>query len=494
MRVLVTGATGYIGGRLVPELLARGHEVRCAARTPSKLDGRPWRDQVEVAEFDVFDRPSLDAAVAGCDAVYFLIHSMDGEDAFAERDRKAAANVRDACAAAGVSRIVYLGGLGDEDDDLSEHLRSRHEVGKVLADGPVPVTELRAAIIIGSGSASFEMLRNLVEVLPVMTTPRWVGTRVQPIGVRDILHYLCEVLEVEETAGQVIGVGGPDVMSYQELMQVYAEVSGLGRRLIVPVPVLTPGLSSLWIGLVTPLPPGLARPLVESLVNEVVVRGDTADRLMPHETLPFRETVRLALERVQDLDVATTWAGATRARRDGSPDPEDPQASDPDWSGGTVFTDRRTARSEASPEELFATVCEVGGERGYGSRDWLLQVRGVADRVVGGVGMRRGRRHPSELAVGDQVDFWRVESVDAPHLLRLRAEMKLPGDAWLEFRVRPAEDGRGSVLEQLTRFHPRGLSGRLYWGASLPLHRLGFASLADELAARASGRAASTAG
>jgi uncharacterized protein YbjT (DUF2867 family) len=275
LRVLVTGATGYIGGRLVPELLARGHEVVCAARTPSKLDDRPWRDQVEVAEFDVFDRPSLDAAIEGCDAVYFLIHSMDGEDDFAERDRKAAANVRDAAAAAGVSRIVYLGGLGREDDDLSEHLRSRHEVGRVLADGPVPVTELRAAIIIGSGSASFEMLRNLVEVLPVMTTPKWVSTRVQPIGVRDIVHYLAEVLEVEETAGRVIGVGGPDVMTYQELMQVYGEVAGLGRRLIVPVPVLTPGLSSLWIGLVTPLPPGLARPLVESLINEVVVEDDS---------------------------------------------------------------------------------------------------------------------------------------------------------------------------------------------------------------------------
>jgi uncharacterized protein YbjT (DUF2867 family) len=483
VRVLVTGATGYIGGRLVPELLARGHEVRCAARTPSKLDGRRWRDQVEVAELDVFDRSSLDAGVAGCDAVYFLIHSMDGEDAFAERDRKAAANVRDACAEAGVSRIVYLGGLGAEDDDLSEHLRSRHEVGKVLADGPVPVTELRAAIIIGSGSASFEMLRNLVEVLPVMTTPKWVGTQVQPIGVRDVLHYLCEVLEVDATAGEVIGIGGPDVMSYQSLMQTYAEVSGLGRRLIVPVPVLTPGLSSLWIGLVTPLPAGLARPLVESLVNEVVVTDDTADRLMPHDPLPFRETVKLALERVQDLDVATTWAGSTAARRSASP--EDPQASDPGWSGGTVFTDRRSARSDASPEELFASVCAIGGDRGYGSRTWMLRARGLLDRAVGGPGFRRGRRHPTELAAGDVVDFWRVQTIEPPHLLRLRAEMKLPGDAWLEFRVRPGDDGRGSVLEQLTRFHPKGLSGRVYWGGLLPLHRLGFAELAAELAGQA---------
>jgi uncharacterized protein YbjT (DUF2867 family) len=480
LRVLVTGATGYIGGRLVPELLARGHEVVCAARTPSKLDDRPWRDQVEVAEFDVFDPPSLDAAVAGCDAVYFLIHSMDGEDDFAERDRKAAANVRDAAAGAGVSRIVYLGGLGREDDDLSEHLRSRHEVGRVLADGPVPVTELRAAIIIGSGSASFEMLRNLVEVLPVMTTPKWVSTRVQPIGVRDILHYLAEVLEVEQTAGQVIGVGGPDVMTYQELMQVYGEVAGLGRRLIVPVPVLTPGLSSLWIGLVTPLPPGLARPLVESLINEVVVEDDLADRLMPHETLPFRETVRRALERVQGVEQVIDEAPTT---------PEEPQANDPAWSGGTLFVDRQEVRSEASPEAMFAAVCRVGGEHGYGSRTWLLQVRGRLDRVLGGPGFRQGRRHPTDLGVGDVVDFWRVEALDPPHLLRLRAEMKLPGTAWLEFRVRPGEGGRGSVLEQLTRFHPRGLSGRLYWGALLPLHRAGFSSLAPELAREAEAHA-----
>jgi uncharacterized protein YbjT (DUF2867 family) len=489
VRVLVTGATGYIGGRLVPELLARGHEVVCAARTPAKLDGRSWRDRVEVAKVDVFDRASLDAAAAGCDAVYFLVHSMDGADSFAERDRQAAANVREACAAAGVSRIVYLGGLGRESDDLSEHLRSRHEVGRELADGPVPVTELRAAIIIGSGSASFEMLRNLVDVLPVMTTPKWVGTLVQPIAVRDVLFYLCEVLEVPETAGRIIGIGGPDVMSYQELMQVYAEVSGLGRRLIVPVPVLTPGLSSLWIGLVTPLPTGLARPLVESLVNEVVVEDDTAQQLMPRDLVPFREAVGLALERIRDLDVATTWAGAG-GTASGS-EPADPQDSDPAWSGGTVFTDRRSIRSDASPEELFAAVCAIGGDRGYGERRWLWTARGLLDKAVGGRGLRRGRRHPTELHVGDVVDFWRVEELDAPHVLRLRAEMKLPVEAWLEVRIREADDGRGTVLEQLARFHPRGLSGRLYWAALQPFHSSAFAPLARDLVRDAESGAAS---
>jgi uncharacterized protein YbjT (DUF2867 family) len=483
VRVLVTGATGYIGGRLVPELLARGHEVVCAARTPAKLDARPWRDQVEVAKVDVFDRASLDAAVEGCDAVHFLVHSMDGEDDFAERDRRAAANVRDACAAAGVSRIVYLGGLGSESDDLSDHLRSRHEVGRVLADGPVPVTELRAAIIIGSGSASFEMLRHLVDVLPVMTTPKWVGTLVQPIAVRDVLFYLCEVLEVPETAGRIIGIGGPDVMSYQALMQEYAEVSGLGRRVILPVPVLTPGLSSLWIGLVTPLPTGLARPLVESLVNEVVVEDDTAQRLMPHETIPFREAVRLALERIKGFDVATTWASAGRTEVAG--DPEDPQASDPAWAGGTVFTDRRVHRTDASPEQVFAAACSIGGARGYGGRRLLWRARGLVDQAVGGRGSRRGRRHPTDLYVGDVVDLWRVEAIDPPHLLRLRAEVKLPGDAWLEFHVTEAEDGRGSELEQLLRFHPRGLSGRLYWAGFQPLRAAAFGPLARDVVDRA---------
>ncbi|MFP4312360.1 MAG: SDR family NAD(P)-dependent oxidoreductase, partial [Nitriliruptoraceae bacterium] len=359
MRVLVTGATGYIGGRLVPELLARGHEVVCAARTPAKLEARRWREEVEVARVDVLDRASLDAAMAGVQAAYHLVHSMDGEGSFAARDRQAAANVRDAAAAAGLERIVYLGGLGRADDELSAHLRSRQEVGQVLAAGPVPVTELRAAIIIGSGSASFEMLRHLVEVLPVMTTPRWVGTRCQPIAVRDVLAALCDVLDVEGAAGQVYELGGPDVLTYAELMQTYAAVAGLRRRIILPVPVLTPRLSSLWVGLVTPLPTGLARPLVESLVNEVVVTDDAFQRDLPREMIPVDRALQLALSRIQDLDVATTWAsaGGTSLAADVAPraaarparGPEDPQPEDPGWAGGTVLTDRRVVRADAPP-------------------------------------------------------------------------------------------------------------------------------------------------
>jgi uncharacterized protein YbjT (DUF2867 family) len=485
MRVLVTGATGYIGGRLVPPLLARGHTVRCGVRSPAKLDDRTWRPDVEVARLDVLEPDTLTAACTDVDVVYHLVHSMDGEAGFADRDRRAAANVRDAAAASGVQRIVYLGGLGrDDDEDLSDHLRSRHEVGRILASGPVPVTELRAAIIIGSGSASFEMLRHLVEVLPVMTTPKWVSTRCQPVAVRDVLEALCRVIEVPESAGARYEIGGPDVLTYAELMQTYAEVAGLRRRIILPVPVLSPQLSSLWIGLVTPLPTGLARPLVDSLVNEVVVRDDAFQRTLPQPMTGVAESLRLALSRIQDLDVATTWASAGghgSERSTGSSDhPEDPLPEDPSWSGGTVYTDRRVVRSAAPAEALFTAVTAIGGVRGYHSARLLWEVRGLLDKLVGGIGLRRGRRHPVHLAVGEVVDFWRVEALERPDLLRLRAEMKLPGEAWLEFRIRP--DGAGSILDQRARFHPRGLWGRLYWVALVPFHGLIFPRMARELA------------
>ncbi|MEX2550418.1 MAG: SDR family oxidoreductase [Nitriliruptoraceae bacterium] len=485
MRVLVTGATGYIGGRLVPPLLARGHTVRCGVRSPAKLDDRTWRPDVEVVRLDVLEPDTLAAACTDVDVVYHLVHSMDGETGFAERDRLAAANVRDAAAAAGAQRIVYLGGLGREDDlQLSDHLRSRHEVGRILASGLVPVTELRAAIIIGSGSASFEMLRHLVEVLPLMTTPKWVSTRCQPVAVRDVLEALCSVIEVPETAGARYEIGGPDVLTYAELMQTYAEVAGLRRRIILPVPVLSPQLSSLWIGLVTPLPTGLARPLVDSLVNEVVVRDDAFQQVLPRPMMGVAESLRLALSRIQDLDVATTWAsagGRGAERSTGSNGhPEDPLPEDPSWSGGTVYTDRRVVRSDASSEALFAAVTAIGGVRGYHSARLLWELRGLLDKLVGGIGLRRGRRHPTHLAVGEVVDFWRVEAFERPDLLRLRAEMKLPGEAWLEFRIR--SDGAGSILDQRARFHPRGLWGRLYWMALVPFHGLIFPRMARELA------------
>lgn len=472
--VLVTGASGYIGGRLVTSLIERGYRVRCLVRTPAKVDEAPWRERVEVVRGDVSG--DLTEAMAGIDAAYYLVHSIGSSAGWAEQDRAAAVNFREHAERAGVRRIIYLGGLGDRSDGaLSEHLASRQEVGLELAKGSVPVVELRAAVVIGSGSASFEMLRYLVEVLPAMVTPRWVDTRCQPVAVRDVLHYLAESLTAD-VAGRVLDVGGPEVLTYREMMVQYAEEAGLPRRLVVPVPFLTPGLSSRWIGLVTPIPPSLARPLIESLVNDVVVTGDAAVDAMPTTQLRYRDAVRLALGRSLTGDVPTSWARAELGGRR----PAEPQPTDPSWAGGTVLTDRREVVVRASPAELFAVVCSVGGANGWYASDILWSIRGLIDTIWGGVGMRRGRLHPYHLSVGDPLDFWRVEAIEHDRLLRLRAEMKLPGDAWLEWRIEPHADG--SLLVQQARFHPLGLFGRLYWIGVAPFHRFVFPGLAGGIA------------
>lgn len=476
--VLVTGSTGYIGGRLVPALLAAGHRVRCLVRTPSKLNDVDWRHDVEVVPGDVTDPATLGRAMADVDVAYYLVHSMGGSTSFEREDRLAAAGFRDAAATAAVGRVVYLGGLGRDDDPrLSRHLRSRHEVGRLLADGPVPVTELRAALIIGSGSASFEMLRYLVEVLPVMVTPRWVENRCQPIAIGDVLAWL--VAAAERAGGsEVVEIGGPDVLTYRQMMRIYAEVAGLPRRLVLGVPLLTPRLSSLWVGLVTPLPAGLATPLVESLINEVVVTEPPADSPVA-EPEPFRTAVEQALQRTADLRVVTRWSDAALPGHS----PADPLPSDPDWAGGSLLVDESAATTDASASELFATVSGIGGARGYYVTPVLWGVRGWIDKLVGGVGLRRGRRDPDRLRVGDAVDFWRVEAVEPDRLVRLRAEMKLPGEAWIEWRI--SGDGQGSHLAQRAIFYPRGLTGRLYWYALIPFHALIFARMARGIAAAA---------
>lgn len=483
---LVTGATGYLGGRLVPALLDAGHEVRCFVRNPAKLADAPWRDEVEVVQGDVGTGAGLDEALAGIDTAYYLVHSMGSAPAFDEADRRAAEAFRDAAGRAGAGHIAYLGGLGrDDDPTLSRHLRSRHEVGRVLASGPVPVTELRAALIIGSGSASFEMLRYLVEVLPVMVTPKWVDNRCQPIAVRDVLRWLVAQADRAPVPGrhhEVIEVGGPDVLTYRDMMAVYAEVAGLPPRLVLAVPVLTPSLSSRWVGLVTPLPSSLARPLIASLVNEVVVTNPPPVALPPPAPLTFRDAVTRALGRATEGDVATRWSDAALP---GSP--ADPLPTDPEWAGGSVLVDEQAARSTAGPADLYATVTGIGGERGWYVTPLLWQLRGWVDKLVGGVGMRRGRRHPDQLGVGDALDFWRVEALDAHRLVRLRAEMRLPGEAWLEWRIEPDAAG-GSRLVQRAIFHPRGLFGRAYWYALLPFHALIFGRLADRLARAAAAR------
>jgi uncharacterized protein YbjT (DUF2867 family) len=470
--VFLTGATGYIGGRLAPRLLERGAKVRCFARSRGKLLARPWASQerVEVVEGDARDEAVLAAAMRGCDAAYFLIHSMDAAGReYRQRDLEIAKAFGRAAAAAGTKRIIYLGGLGDSREELSRHLASRREVERALGEGGVPVTVLRAAMIIGSGSASFEILRYLVERLPIMITPRWVRTESQPIAVRDVLHYLIASLETPATTGRTIDIGGPDVWSYERVMRQMAASLGLRRRLVVPVPVLTPRLSSLWIHLVTPLSASIARPLAEGLRNRVVCQDDLAQRLMPHRCLTIPEAIDAAVEKIEADAVETAWSDAG------------PMPGDPGWSGGTEFVDRHATAAAATPPAAWRAVCSIGGERGYYSGDWLWHLRGMLDRLVGGPGLRRGRRSPHELRLGDALDFWRVTSIEAPRLLVLTAEMRLPGVATLTFEVEPREspdspDGTPSActIAMTARFRPRGLLGLAYWYAVLPLHGIVF--------------------
>ena len=477
MRVAVAGATGYIGGRLVPHLLAEGHDVVCLARTPSKLADRPWSDQVDVVACDVTVAEQVDAALKDCDAAYYLVHSMGDPEDFAEVDRLAAENFRSAAARNDLRRIIYLGGLGSG-GDLSKHLASRQEVGDVLAGGPTPVTELRAAVVIGSGSVSFEMLRYLTEVLPVMVTPRWVETKCQPIAIRDVLAALVAALN-DSPGSHVHEIGGPNVVSYKEMMRSYARVAGLPRRLILPVPVLTPRLSSLWIGLVTPLPVGVARPLVDSLRNEVTVSGDPIPKRFGIDPMPLDDAIGRALSSDVTLDVPSRWS-------DASTSPAQVFAWDPDWAGGTLFVDRKEIRSTANPIDLYWAFARIGGSVGYYTQNWAWRVRGIIDILVGGVGLRRGRRHPEEVRVHDTVDFWRVADVRPGESLQLSAEMKLPGDAWLEWRIE--DEGAQRNLVQTAYFRPRGLLGRLYWYSLLPAHRLIFGRMGSRIAQAAERR------
>lgn len=467
-RVLVTGATGYVGGRLVPRLLEDAHPVRCLVRTPDKLANAPWLGEVEVVR-GAIDGP-LDEAMDAVDTAVYLVHGIgEGRD-WAAKESRDAEHFRLAAQRAGVKRIIYLGGMGTDDARLSVHLSSRHAVGRTLAAGPIPVTELRAAVIIGSGSASFEMLRYLVEVLPVMVTPKWVTTRSQPIAISDVLDYLVRAIDVPRPLEGVYEIGGPDVVSYAQMMAVYAEEAGLKRRRLIRVPLLTPRLSSHWVGLVTPVPASLARPLVDSLVNEVIVQDRrTIDELgAPKRTL--REAIRLALGVTSRDEVPTTFTSADLQ-------PFRTYATDPSWSGGTVLHDVRVQHTSASAEALYAAVTSLGGEKGWHRGEGLWRLRGFFDLLWGGPGLRRGRRHPSDLHEGDFLDFWRVESLDPPRYVQLHAEMVLPGEAWLKWTIESTSDG--STITQDATFKPRGLLGRAYWYAVAPFHFLVFPGLLE---------------
>lgn len=477
MRVLVTGATGYIGGRLVPRLLEAGHTVRVLVRDPARLQGRPWLAEVEVLSGDVLQADTLRPAMAGIEAAYYLIHSMGDTADFHERDLTAARNFGQAAAAEGVGHIMYLGGLGDPESALSDHLRSRQETGSVLREAGVPVTEFRAAVIVGSGSLSFEMIRYLTERVPVMIAPRWVFTRIQPIGIRNVLEYLVAALDTPESIGRTLEIGGTDVLTYGRMMLGYAEARGL-KRWLISVPVLTPRLSSYWVHWVTPVSASISRPLIEGLRNEVIVHDNTARELFPHITpMSYHDAVTLALQRLEADEVETAWSDALfSSQRDVQPRVLTTHEG--------MILERRQRITSASPAAVFRAFTSLGGEQGWLYFNWAWRLRGILDRFVGGVGFRRGRRDPHHVRVGDALDFWRVEAVEPDRLLRLRAEMKVPGRAWLQYKAEPLEGGQ-TRLVQTAFFAPKGLFGLLYWYVLYPLHGLIFSGLIDRLAGMA---------
>lgn len=476
-RILVTGATGYVGGRLVPRLLAAGHSVRCLVRDPLRLRGRAWFGRVELVPGDVLVPATLPAALAGVEVAYYFVHSLGGGAAFSERDVTAARNFGAAARAAGVKRIIYLGGLGDATTALSHHLRSRQETGDVLRESGVPVTEFRAGVIVGSGSLSFEMIRYLTERVPVMICPSWVYTKTQPVAIRNVLEYLVAALAVPDSAGRIVEIGGAEVISYGDMMTGYARARGL-RRWMLPVPFLTPRLSSYWVHLVTPIPATIAQPLVEGLRNEIVVRDDSARRLFPEiAPMDYASAVAAALARLEAAAVETTWSGAlATSQGDRAP------VTLTELEG--MILERRELVVPATPVAVYRAFMGLGGATGWLYMDWAWQLRGIVDRLVGGVGMRRGRRDPHDLLTGEALDFWRVEEVEPGASLRLRAEMKVPGRAWLQFSVRP-DGAAGARLTQIAYFAPKGLFGLLYWYALYPIHALIFGGMIRQVARRA---------
>jgi len=463
--ILLTGATGYVGGRLLRAFEAEGLRVRCLVRRP-ELFRTDLAPTTEVVRGDVTDPASLTVAMPGVTTAYYLVHSMGDAEDFEEQDRRGAEAFGAAGAAAGVARIVYLGGLGDETGELSPHLRSRHEVGRILCASGVPVIELRASIVIGSGSLSFEMIRALVERLPAMVTPRWVSVLAQPIGIEDVLRYLRAAIDLEPRGSRVYEIGGPDRVSYGDLMHEYARQRGLSRWMI-PVPVLTPRLSSLWLGLVTPLYSRVGRKLVDSICYPTVVHDTAALNDFAVRPIGAREAIARALVN-EDREMAETrWSDAL-------------SSSGAARSGGGVrfgnrLVDSRTRRVAATPAAVFASIRRLGGQTGWYHGDFLWRLRGWLDLLVGGVGLRRGRRDPDQLRVGDALDCWRVEAIEPDRRLRLGAEMRLPGRAWLEFEVEP--DGDGARIRQTAIFDPLGLLGLAYWYGIYPLHKFVFAAL-----------------
>lgn len=468
--ILVTGATGYIGGRLVPKLLEKGYQVKVLSRDPTRLRGRKWDEQVEIYQGDVLKPDTLAPAMKDVSAAYYLIHNMSQFTNLQQRDLTMARNFAHAAKEAGIDRIIYLGGLGDSSSELSEYLKSSQETGRVLTEAGVPVTEFRATIVVGSGSISCEMIRFLTERVPVMTCPRWVFSKVQPIAISDVLSYLTSALEKPESIGRIIEIGGSDVLTYVEMIKGYAKKRDL-KRIIIPVPGSFPRLSSYWVHWMTPVPASITRPLIEGLQSDVIVHDKTAAELFPEiQPMDYNSAVDRAINRLNQGKMETRWSDSmTSSMGDLIP-------TQLNTDEGMLF-DKRHELVKASANIVYDTFTQLGGERGWLFFNWTWEIRGLIDRLFGGVGLRRGRRDPVEVRFGDAIDFWRVEAVRTNKLLRLRAEMKVPGKAWLQFDALPIQESDETKLVQTAYFDPKGLSGILYWYSLLPIHRVIFAGM-----------------
>jgi uncharacterized protein YbjT (DUF2867 family) len=472
--ILITGASGYIGGRLAKQLESQGHSIRCLARQPSYV--RPKVSATtEIVQGDVLDKNSLSPALENVKTAYYLIHSMASKSSFQESDRIGAQNFAEVARKCGIERIIYLGGLGEDSEDLSLHLRSRQEVGKILRESGVLTLELRASVVIGSGSLSFEMIRNLTEKLPVMVMPKWVRVLAQPIGIDDLLAYLAEAATVDINESCIFEIGGKDQLSYYDLMQEYCRSRGL-KRVMIPVPVLTPGLSSLWLGLITPLYAQIGKKLIDSLRHPTIVTNDSANRCFSVRPKSAREAINAALANEDQEFAQTRWSDSLSSS----------SAAASHFGGIRVksrLVDTRHIDVKVPPEIAFEPILNIGGANGWYAWNSLWRIRGALDLLIGGVGMRRGRPENRDIQIGDALDFWRVEHIQKPNHLKLFAEMKVPGKAWLEFKVE--RNNNGAQIRQTATFYPFGLSGLLYWYGIYPLHALVFREMIRRIAQKA---------
>jgi len=474
--ILVTGATGYVGGRLVPRLVEAGYRVRCLVRDPNRLQGRPWLKRVEVVAGDALAPGTLAEAMKDVAVAYYLIHGKQGGRLSANRDLEVARNFAEAADEAGIERIIYLGELVDPTTNLSPYLRARHETGSILRHSHVPVTEFRAGMIVGSGSVLFEMIRYLGEREPVLVCPAWFFSEAQPIAIRDVLFYLIEALKSPESNGRLIEIGGPTRLTYAEMLLGYAKERGL-KRALIRTPFYAPRLSAYWVHMITPIHWRVVLPLIEGLRARLIVRDQAAKKLFPQiKPIDFQTAVHLALGRIQRDNVETSWSDAL-VTVTGDVKPYKLSVEE------GMFIETRQRLLDLSPDYVFRSYAGIGGERGWLYMDWAWGIRGWLDKAVGGVGLRRGRRHPDEIRAGESLDFWRVEAVEKDRLLRLRAEMRLPGKAWLQFESQP-QDGQ-TLLTVTAFFAPHGLFGFLYWYAMWPFHKFIFDGLANRVASRA---------